>query len=167
MASPNTLWHVGRPRRRSSLSSAGRSSWISEYVCSISSAAPNSSMPAGSDSAIMRPASMQSTGRSRLPPANTLCRIALWMETGCSVSSGISRSRAASVSRCPCSKVSLSMNRQYNKGKLAPTPRRLQFESALKGHSFRGCGKRPKRVVSPWKNGSPRRNDSPWKNESP
>ena len=30
MASPNALWQVGRPRRRSSLSSAGRSSWIKE-----------------------------------------------------------------------------------------------------------------------------------------
>ena len=38
MASPNTLWLVGRPRRKSSSSIAGRSSWISEYVWIISSA---------------------------------------------------------------------------------------------------------------------------------
>ena len=30
VASPKALWHVGRPRRRSSSSMAGRSSWISE-----------------------------------------------------------------------------------------------------------------------------------------
>ena len=30
VASSNALWHVGRPRRKSSLSNAGRSSWISE-----------------------------------------------------------------------------------------------------------------------------------------
>ena len=30
--SPNTLWEVGFPRRKSSSSIAGRSSWISEYV---------------------------------------------------------------------------------------------------------------------------------------
>ena len=35
-ASPNFLWQVGKPRRRSSSSMAGRSSWISEYTCTIS-----------------------------------------------------------------------------------------------------------------------------------
>ncbi len=30
VASPKTTWQVGLPRRRSSLSSAGRSSWMSE-----------------------------------------------------------------------------------------------------------------------------------------
>ncbi len=71
MASPKTLWQVGLPRRRSSLSSAGKSSWINEYVWIISSAQAAVSTPAvWSDTA--RAASMQRIGRMRLPPAKRL-----------------------------------------------------------------------------------------------
>jgi hypothetical protein len=38
MSSPNTLWLVGLPRRKSSLSIDGRSSWMSDMVCTISMA---------------------------------------------------------------------------------------------------------------------------------
>ncbi len=38
VASSNALWQVGRPRRRSSSSMLGRSSWIREYVWTISRA---------------------------------------------------------------------------------------------------------------------------------
>src|SRR5579864_3433695 len=74
-------------------------------------------MPCGNEPAIMRPASMHKMGRRRFPPAKTLCRMALWIETGSRVSSGISRSRAPSVSCWPCSRVSLSMTSEYNKGR--------------------------------------------------
>ena len=46
-SSPKRTWQVGRPRRRSSSSIAGRSSWISEYVWISSSAAANGSAHAG------------------------------------------------------------------------------------------------------------------------
>src|SRR5437867_3154410 len=45
----------------------------------------------------MRAASRHKIGRIRLPPANTLYRMAVWMEGGCVVSAGSSRSRAAST----------------------------------------------------------------------
>ena len=41
VASPQTLWFVGLPRRRSSSSMQGRSSCISENVCIISTAQAN------------------------------------------------------------------------------------------------------------------------------
>ena len=47
-SSPNASWQVGRPRRRSSSSIAGRSSWISEYVWISSIAAASGSTDAGS-----------------------------------------------------------------------------------------------------------------------
>src|SRR5579862_4347503 len=66
-------------------------------------------MPGGREPATIRPASMQRIGRSRLPPANTLCRMAWWIEVGRCVAAGNRRSSAASVSAWPCSRVCLSM----------------------------------------------------------
>src|SRR5271165_3319732 len=45
------------------------------------------------------------------------------METGCSLSRGMSRSSAASVRFRPCSRVSVSMTRQYNKATKAESGR--------------------------------------------
>ena len=63
-----TLWLVGRPRRRSSLSIEGRSSWMRLMVCSISMA-----HAAGRASAAEPPtasaAAKHRIGRTRLPPA--------------------------------------------------------------------------------------------------
>src|SRR3954471_11060245 len=116
LASPNALWQVGRPRRRSSLSRAGRSSWISEYVCSISSAEPSSSTPSGNLPLIIRAASILRMGRKRLPPANTECRIARWITSGRCDSGGSKRSSAASVSTRPSSSVCYNMRKsEYSK----------------------------------------------------
>ncbi len=57
VSSPKSRWHVGRPRRRSSSSIAGRSSWISEYVCTSSMAA------AAGSSASRRPAEALARGQ--------------------------------------------------------------------------------------------------------
>ena len=62
----------------------------------------------------MRPASMHMMGRNLFPPANTLCRMASWIETGCCVTEGNNRSKAASVATRPCSRVSLSMKCEYS-----------------------------------------------------
>jgi len=66
MASPNAMCTVGRPRRSSSSSIAGRSSWTSVYACSSSIA-----IAAGSalESSPPQAAAVASTraGRSRLP----------------------------------------------------------------------------------------------------
>mmetsp|Transcript_19346 Transcript_19346/g.49217 ORF Transcript_19346/g.49217 Transcript_19346/m.49217 type:complete len:263 (-) Transcript_19346:437-1225(-) len=69
MSSPYTLWLVGRPRRKSSLSMAGRSSWMRLMVCTISMAhavgmAAWMSPPTSSQAARV------SAGRTRLPPAS-------------------------------------------------------------------------------------------------
>ena len=70
MASPNILWLVGRPRRRSSLSMAGRSSWISDMVCTISKATAVG-MADSTDPPANAQAARQRMGRNRLPPANS------------------------------------------------------------------------------------------------
>ena len=64
------LWLVGFPRRKSSLSIDGRSSWMSDMVCSISIAhaagmAVARSPPTASHAARHR------HGRTRLPPASS------------------------------------------------------------------------------------------------
>jgi len=64
------LWFVGLPRRKSSLSMDGRSSWMSDIVCSISIAhaagmAVATSPPTASHAARHR------HGRTRLPPASS------------------------------------------------------------------------------------------------
>ena len=64
--SPYTLWLEGLPRRKSSSSIHGRSSWISEKVCTISTAQAN-----GSAASTSPPHSLQnakvSSGRTLLP----------------------------------------------------------------------------------------------------
>src|SRR5436190_14561559 len=62
----------------------------------------NSSVQAGWSAGVtslekMRAASTHRIGRIRLPPANTLYRMAVWIEGGCVVSAGSNRSRAAST----------------------------------------------------------------------
>ncbi len=66
---PYTRCTVGRPRRRSSSSMHGRSSWMSEYVCTISSEqASRHTATGGLPSPVAaRHAAMQSPGRIRLP----------------------------------------------------------------------------------------------------
>ena len=64
------MWLVGLPRRKSSLSIDGRSSWMSDMVCSISIAhaagkAVSRSPPTASHAARHR------HGRTRLPPASS------------------------------------------------------------------------------------------------
>ena len=56
----------------------------------------------------MRAASMQSTGRRRLPPAKTLWRMARWIEEGVWFSAGMRRSSARSVSSAPQRRVSFT-----------------------------------------------------------
>ena len=67
-----TLWQVGFPRRKSSLSIAGRSSWISDMVWIISIATALgiacSTVPPTSSHA-----ARHSTGRTLLPPASSEC----------------------------------------------------------------------------------------------
>jgi len=67
VASPNFAWHVGRPLLMSSLSKAGRSSWMRLKVWIISIA-----RPAGNVSGAFPPrlshAIMASTGRILFPP---------------------------------------------------------------------------------------------------
>src|SRR4029077_11634624 len=101
-------------------------------------------MPCGSDPAIMRPASMHKIGRSRFPPANTLCRIALWIDNGCVVSKGISRSSEASVNCCPCRRVSFNMTRQYNKHKQSET-------RGVCEHRKNGTAPRKKKKDADWR----------------
>src|SRR3990172_11462478 len=95
-ASPNTLWFVGIPLLRSSLSMAGRSSWISEYVWIISRAHAT-----GIPSSILPPAAsqdaMQRTGLILFPPAIMLYLMALCKVAGISVSLGRYLSRASST----------------------------------------------------------------------
>ena len=71
VASSKALWQEGRPRRRSSSSIAGRSSWMREYVWIISSEAAK-----GITASALRPnraaVDRHSTGRRRLPPARRL-----------------------------------------------------------------------------------------------
>jgi predicted secreted hydrolase len=69
IASPNFLCAVGLPRLKSSSSIAGRSSWTKEYVWMSSMAAADGSTRAGSDPKTQA-TSMQSVGRTRLPPAS-------------------------------------------------------------------------------------------------
>ncbi|KAL3845214.1 hypothetical protein ACJIZ3_002617 [Penstemon smallii] len=57
-SSPNTLWFVGFPRRRSSLSIQGKSSWIKDM------------------------AAMHNMGRTLFPPANNEYLIASWIVGG-------------------------------------------------------------------------------------
>jgi hypothetical protein len=71
MASPKTLCEVGLPRRRSSLSMAGRSSWIRLYVWIISTAQA-SAISASSAPPTASPAARTRMGRMRLPPAKRL-----------------------------------------------------------------------------------------------
>ena len=64
------MWLVGLPRRKSSLSIDGRSSWMSDIVCSISIAqaagmAVLRSPPTASQAA------RHKHGRTRLPPASS------------------------------------------------------------------------------------------------
>src|SRR5262245_32263728 len=96
IASPKTTWQVGTPRRSASLSSAGRSSWMSEYVWIISrphagSSAGSHSPPAASAAARHR------IGRRRLPPAKSECRTARWIVAGQASTGGTSRSSASST----------------------------------------------------------------------
>mmetsp|Transcript_1823 Transcript_1823/g.4667 ORF Transcript_1823/g.4667 Transcript_1823/m.4667 type:complete len:283 (-) Transcript_1823:482-1330(-) len=70
MSSPYTLWLVGRPLRKSSLSMEGKSSWIRLMVCTTSMAqavgiAHAMSPPTNSQAAKVR------AGRTRLPPARS------------------------------------------------------------------------------------------------
>lgn len=64
-----TLWLVGLPRRKSSLSMEGRSSWMSDMVCSISMA-----QAVGMACAMLPPTASHAAsarhGRTRLPPAS-------------------------------------------------------------------------------------------------
>ena len=75
IASPNTLCEVGLPRRRSSSSIAGRSSWTRLYVWTISTAQANG-ISSSRAPPTASPAASTSTGRMRLPPANRLYRTA-------------------------------------------------------------------------------------------
>lgn len=64
------MWLVGLPRRKSSLSMEGRSSWMSDIVCSISMA------QAVGMAWLMEPptasqAARHRQGRTRLPPASS------------------------------------------------------------------------------------------------
>ena len=106
-ASPNCLWQVGKPRRRSSSSIAGRSSWISEYVWTISTA-----HAAGNARSAVPPAAsharIASKGRSRFPGARRLYPIAstrtrgasaVWAGRACPA--GPPRSRPAAVAARP------------------------------------------------------------------
>ncbi|GMP32526.1 hypothetical protein CsSME_00006236 [Camellia sinensis var. sinensis] len=81
VSSPKTLWLVGLPRRRSSLSMHGKSSWMSDMVWIISTAqaigtASDSSPPTSSHEARQR------IGRTRLPPARREYLIAWWIFIG-------------------------------------------------------------------------------------
>jgi hypothetical protein len=69
-SSPKATWQVGCPRRSSSSSIAGRSSWISEYVWIISMAAAIGRTSSGSRPSASAVASA-STGRMRFPPASS------------------------------------------------------------------------------------------------
>ena len=64
-------WQVGRPRRRSSLSIAGRSSCTSEYTWT-SSMAQAAASTWSSDNPNARAVANSSAGRMRLPPPKTL-----------------------------------------------------------------------------------------------
>src|SRR5260370_42087651 len=69
----------------------------------------------------MRAASIHRTGRSRLPPANTLWRMAWWIDSGRCIGEGNSLSRAPSILRWPCCNVSLSMKVEDSKSHDAST----------------------------------------------
>src|SRR5260370_25206347 len=90
-------------------------------VCSIARALATSTIPAGDRTEIMRAAPMHRTGRSRLPPANTLWRMAWWLDWGGCMGEGNSLSRASSILRWPCCNVSLSMKVEYSKSHDAST----------------------------------------------
>jgi hypothetical protein len=66
-ASPYRLCVVGRPRRKSSSSIAGRSSWIREYVCISSMAAALGNTWPGSAPKTAA-VSMHSVGLTLFPP---------------------------------------------------------------------------------------------------
>jgi len=88
----STLWLVGFPLRRSSLSMQGRSSWMRDMVCNISMAqaagmAVSSSPPKSSQAA------KQSTGRTLFPPAKSEYRIASRSFTGCCNGTALSNAR--------------------------------------------------------------------------
>src|SRR5262249_3730200 len=106
IASPNTTWQVGTRRRRSSLSSAGRSSWMREYVWIISR--PQAGARAGPDSPpIVSAAARQRIGRSRLPPAKRECRMARWGGARQAVSEGSNRDSSRSTSSLRAARQSL------------------------------------------------------------
>mmetsp|Transcript_15015 Transcript_15015/g.32260 ORF Transcript_15015/g.32260 Transcript_15015/m.32260 type:complete len:202 (-) Transcript_15015:327-932(-) len=79
--SPYTLWLVGLPRRKSSLSMQGRSSCISDMVWIISSAHAVG-MATEESSVNISHAAMHRAGRMRLPPASSEYRIDSWTESG-------------------------------------------------------------------------------------
>lgn len=70
VASPNTLWLVGRPRRRSSSSMQGRSSWIRSR-CEPSQS-PGKGQGISTAPPHRRQASSTSTGRRRFPPTKAV-----------------------------------------------------------------------------------------------
>ena len=96
-ASPKTTCVVGRPRRRSSSSMHGRSSWTRLYVWISSTAAMGAQAAAGSQPQL-RAASATRPGRSRLPPATSGCRSASRRPAGAPVRASSARSSAASAS---------------------------------------------------------------------
>mmetsp|Transcript_12700 Transcript_12700/g.39236 ORF Transcript_12700/g.39236 Transcript_12700/m.39236 type:complete len:221 (-) Transcript_12700:309-971(-) len=73
-SSPKTTWFVGEPRRMSSSSIAGRSSWISDMVWIISIATAVGIACASVPPNISH-AAMHITGRTRLPPASSEYRM--------------------------------------------------------------------------------------------
>src|SRR5687768_1393304 len=92
--SPNCAHVLGRPRRVSSSSSAGRSSWTSENECTSSTAHAAGSTSSGS-APIASPTARQSTGRIRLPPPSSAYRNASSRPAG---PAGLSSASASSTS---------------------------------------------------------------------
>ena len=75
------MWQVGRPRRSSSSSMQGRSSWTRVEVWRISTA---HALASASDSfpASASQAARHKMGRIRFPPARVVYRIASWISEG-------------------------------------------------------------------------------------
>mmetsp|Transcript_18638 Transcript_18638/g.56304 ORF Transcript_18638/g.56304 Transcript_18638/m.56304 type:complete len:229 (+) Transcript_18638:1430-2116(+) len=99
MSSPYFLWLVGTPRRKSSLSMLGRSSWMSDMVWIISMAQAagmaHSTVPPTSSAA-----ARHSAGRTRLPPASNEYRIDSFTSSGYCMGTDLSRAWSMSSARC-------------------------------------------------------------------
>ena len=131
---------MGRPRRKSSLSIDGKSSWISEYVWINSNAQATGSNDAG-HGPIASAVAIVRMGRTRFPPANRLYRIA-----SCRVAGGVRGSeRCASKKRSTTSRLSsryclISMDMQC----LSPICHSRSFsvipaKAGIQGLSFSFC----------------------------